>query len=87
MIEVDKMQRTIEENNRGYVALTGSNLRDAYGSQFNYENFYALMGSTRALVDWRKTLESKPVFALYKTIFTYSMMFEVPLDPEFIVWN
>ncbi|KAI5839145.1 hypothetical protein DFP73DRAFT_599159 [Morchella snyderi] len=75
MIEVDKMQRTIEENNRGYIALTGRNLRDAYGSQFNYENFYALMGTTRAPVDWRKTLESKPVSALYKTIFTYSMIY------------
>lgn len=73
-MEVDILQRRLQDENRGYQALTGNELREAYASHFSYENFFALMGTSRAVVDWRATLEDKNMNALYKTIFTYSLV-------------
>lgn len=73
-MEVDALQGWLQDENSGYQATTGSELRDAYTSHFFYENFFALMGTARVVLDWCATLEAKFMYALYKTIFTYSLM-------------
>lgn len=72
--QVDDLQMKIESENAWISALEGKHLRDAYAAYYSFENFYRLMGTTRAVVDWKTTLEQPKAGPLYKTIFTYSLV-------------
>ncbi|KAI5839356.1 hypothetical protein DFP73DRAFT_530067 [Morchella snyderi] len=50
-IDVDALQRRIQDDNMG------------------------LLGTTRAVIDWGETLRNPHMLALYKTIFTYSLVY------------
>lgn len=74
-IDVDALQRRIQDDNMGFATLPLANLRDAYVSKWNFANFYSLLGTTRAVIDWGETLRNPHMLALYKTIFTYSLVY------------
>ncbi|KAI5837768.1 hypothetical protein DFP73DRAFT_531691 [Morchella snyderi] len=57
------------------VGLEGKNLCDAYGSHYTFDNFYMLMGTTRAVVNWNMNLDQPRAKGLYKTLFTFSLVY------------
>ncbi|KAH0604139.1 uncharacterized protein H6S33_007170 [Morchella sextelata] len=73
--QVDDLQMKIESENAWISALEGKYLCDAYAAYYSFENFFRLMGTTRAVVDWKTTLEQPKAGPLYKTIFTYSLVY------------
>ncbi|RPB06595.1 hypothetical protein P167DRAFT_550419, partial [Morchella conica CCBAS932] len=74
-IDVDALQRRIQNENRGFAALPVPELRDTYASKWSFADFYSLLGTKRAVVDWGTTLHNAHMEALYKTIYTYSLIY------------
>lgn len=72
--QVDELQAILQKNHGWLVGLEGKNLHDAYASHYTFENFYRLMGTTRAVVNWNMTLDQPMAKRLYKTIFTFSLV-------------
>lgn len=71
---VETLQIRLEGENMGYLSLRNEELREAYGKLFQYELLYECMGPANAVVDWRATLSNPRLYALYKTVLTYSLV-------------
>jgi len=51
-------------------------LKEAYKRKFAYEYLYTMMAEIHAgTIDWRETLRNENCFKLYRTVFTYTMMY------------
>ena len=51
-------------------------LKETYKRKFAYEYLYTMMAEIHAgTIDWRETLRNENCFKLYRTVFTYTMMY------------
>lgn len=74
MRNVDLYREKLEKENVGYATLGEEFLKQAYSKHFSFEGIFFIMGTMSAVIDWRATIVQPAVKALYKTIFTYSLM-------------
>lgn len=74
MRNVDLYREKLEKENVGYATLAEEFLKQAYSKHFSFEGIFFIMGTMSTVIDWSAMIVQPPVKALYKTIFTYSLM-------------
>lgn len=62
-----------------WTELPFERLRGAYKAKFSYEYLYTMMADIHAgTIDWRETLKGDNCLILYRTVFTYTMVYVCP---------